>query len=502
MSRITARILRTRPVRGNRIAAFIGILLLALSTGGCLDRFTQRETPEKSSAPVLPKAPERSDAAVTSYADVVAEVSDAVVTVRSESTVRAPRRFPFSSDPLFRDFFGDLFGPSQPRVQQGLGSGVIVTEDGYILTNHHVVDGAEEIRVEVAPNKSYRARIVGSDPPTDLAVLKIDANGLPLLRLGDSDKVRVGDVVLAIGNPFGIGKTVTAGIISAKERSTGMGDGTFESFLQTDAPINRGNSGGALVNTAGELIGINSQIVSATGGNVGIGFAVPSNMARQVSEQLIRSGNVRRGKLGVNIQSVTSEIAESLGLDSAKGVIVSSVESGSPAERAGIRQGDIIIQLNGVDVADSNQLRNRVAALEPGTEVTVTILRDGEQRQLRATLAELSETSSRAPSRRGGPEEGGTDEERLGIRITPLTPELAARLQLPRNAQGVVITDIDPTGPAARAALREGDLIEQVNRQPVRNAADMRRALERSGNRPVLLLVRRQNDQFFATIQP
>jgi S1-C subfamily serine protease len=223
-------------------------------------------------------------------------------------------------------------------------------------------------------------------------------------------------------------------------------------------------------------------------------------MARQVSEQLIRSGNVRRGKLGVNIQSVTPEIAENLGLKSAKGVIVGSVEPGSPAERAGIRQGDINTQINGADVEDSNQLRNRVAALQPGTEVTVTILRDGQQQQVRARLAELAEDAARTPSRRGGPE-GGSDQERLGITVTPLTPELAAQLRLPRNAQGVVITGIDPTGPAARAALREGDVIEQVNRQPVRSVADIRDALQRSGNRPILLLVRRQNDQFFATIR-
>ena len=480
-------------------AALLCILLVAAASAGCR---RDRDRARDSAAPVLPKAPERSAAAVSSYADVVAKVSDAVVTVRSESIVRAPRRFPFTSDPLFREFFGDLFGGNpQPRLQRGLGSGVIVTEDGYILTNHHVVDGADKIRVEASGNRSYEAKIVGSDPPTDLAVLKIDAKGLPVLRLGNSDQVRVGDVVLAIGNPLNVGKTVTAGIISAKERSTGMGNGTFESFLQTDAPINQGNSGGALINTAGDLIGINSQIVSMTGGNLGIGFAIPSNMARQVAEQLIKSGNVRRGKLGITIQPVTSDIAANLGLESAKGALVTSVEPGSPAEQAGIRQGDIITQLNGEEIEDSNQLRNRIAALKPGAEVTIAIVHDGKQQQVRAKLIELSDESARASSRQGGPG-GSDDQERLGITITPLTPGLAEQLRLPGNAQGVVITDVDPAGPAAEAGLREGDLIEQVNRQPVRTASDVRNALERSGNRPALFLIRRQGSQFFVTLQP
>ena len=486
----------------NRIPKLLLMLFVLIITAvpGACRRDRRGENPL---SPALPKAPEHSAAAVTSYADVVAKVADAVVTVRSESTVRAPRRYPFSNDPLFREFFGDLFGgPSQPRLERGLGSGVIVTEDGYILTNHHVVDGADEIRVEMSENRSYKAKIVGSDPPTDLAVLKIDADKLAVLRLGNSDQVRVGDVVLAIGNPFGVGKTVTAGIISAKERSTGMGaGGTFESFLQTDAPINRGNSGGALVNTAGDLIGINSQIVSTSGagGNVGIGFAVPSNMARQVAEQLIKSGNVRRGKLGVQIRSVDQDIAVNLGLNSPKGAIVTSVEAGSAAQRAGIRQYDVIIQLNGKDVEDSNQLRNRIAALQPGTEVPLTIIRDGQRQEVRIKLSELSEESSRASSAQGN-DQSGEGHARLGIRVSPLTPDLAARIGAPRNAQGVVIVDVDPTGPAGQAGLREGDLIQEVNRQQVRSVADLQNALQRSGNRPALLLIRRQGNQYLVTV--
>ncbi len=282
------------------------------------------------------------------------------------------------------------------RAQQrrsGLGSGVIVSTDGYILTNHHVVDGAEQIKVDLNDNRSLDARLVGSDPPSDLAVLKIEATNLPVLPLGDSESVRVGDVVLAIGNPLGIGQTVTMGIISAKGRQTGLSDGSFEDFLQTDAPINQGNSGGALVSTNSELVGINSQILSPSGGSIGIGFAIPSNMARRVLEQLIQGGKVRRGQLGIVVQKVTTDIASRLGLKEARGVVVAQVQPGSAAARAGIRQGDVITSLNGVEVNDPNSFRNQVASTPPGSEIVLTALRDGREQQVRATLGEFTPQS-------------------------------------------------------------------------------------------------------------
>ncbi|MGH9934730.1 MAG: DegQ family serine endoprotease, partial [Blastocatellia bacterium] len=438
---------------------------------------------------------------VLSYADVVSRVAPAVVTIRSERVVRAPRQHPFFDDPFFRDFFGDRFGGGgAPRgqIQRGLGSGVIITKDGYILTNHHVIDGAEEIRVELTNNRGYDAKVIGGDPRSDLAVLKIDANDLPLLTLGDSDRVRVGDVVLAVGNPLGIGQTVTAGIISAKGRSTGLSDGSFESFLQTDAPINQGNSGGALVNTSGELAGINSQIISPTGGNIGIGFAIPANMARNVAEQLISRGKVRRGHLGVTIQPITSDMAATLGLKDARGVIVNSVEQGSPAERAGLKQGDVITAINGTRIDESNSLRNIIASAAPGAEVTMTVLRDGREQQLRATLGELpSQTAGRAAS-------GGrmSDEDRLGLIVTPMTPELAARLGLRRAARGLVITDVDSEGAAAAAGLQPGDVIEQVDRQPVRSSEDLKSALARAGSRTLLLLINRRGSSVYVTLRP
>ncbi|HEY9284062.1 MAG TPA: Do family serine endopeptidase, partial [Pyrinomonadaceae bacterium] len=312
--------------------------------------------------------------------------------VHSARRVRAPRQHPFYDDPGFHDFFGPPRAPQNepPRQQRGLGSGVIVSADGHVLTNHHVIDGADEIRVELSDRRSYPARVVGSDPPSDLAVLQVEERNLPVLPVGDSDAARVGDVVLAIGNPLGLEQTVTAGIISAKGRATGLSDGSFEDFLQTDAPINQGNSGGALVNTAGQLVGINSQILSPTGGNIGIGFAIPSNMARSVMEQLVRNGRVRRGSLGVTIQPVTSDIAQSLGLREVRGALVNSVVPGGPADRAGLKQGDLITGFNGSPVADPNSLRNAVASAQPGAEVTLTVNRGGREDQLRATLGELN----------------------------------------------------------------------------------------------------------------
>ena len=435
---------------------------------------------------------------ILSYADVVSRVIPAVVTVRSARRVHAPQQFPFFDDPFFRQFFGG----GMPRgggttVERALGSGVIVRSDGYILTNHHVIDGAEDIRVDLSNRSSYSAKLVGSDPPSDLAVLKIDANQLSELHLGNSDQVRVGDICLAVGNPLAIGESVTAGIISGKGRSTEAGSGSFQDFLQTDAPINQGNSGGALVNTRAELIGINSQILSSNGGNIGIGFAIPSNMARHVMEQLISKGQVRRGMLGVGIQEMTSDLASSMGMSEVRGVLVRSVTSGGPAARAGIQPGDVILALNGKATNDENDLRNEIAAMAPGTAVTLTIWRNGRQQDIRVTLGELTSESARsAQQSRGG---GGASME-LGISVVPLSPQLAAQIGVPNNTQGVVVASVDPAGPAAEAGIQAGDVIQQVNRKPIKSPAELQRALASSGNRPPLLLINRGGETIFVPV--
>lgn len=392
---LTVRILSQ--VRLLRASALASIILLVLSFVGCgrlnypATRLTSDSQPGVNNPPLNIPPPINPPVPGISYAEVVSRVSPAVVTIHAQIRVRAPEQYPFMNDPFFRDFFGERrFQQSPPQQRSGLGSGVIVSSDGYILTNHHVIDGAEQIKIDLMDRRTLDARVVGTDPPSDLALLKADANNLPVLTLGNSDNVRVGDVVLAIGNPLGIGQTVTMGIISAKGRQTGLSSGSFEDFLQTDAPINQGNSGGALVSTNSELIGINSQILSPSGGSIGIGFAIPSNMARTVMETLAKNGRVRRGQLGIGVGRVTSEIAKELNLNNLNGVLVAQVQSGGAADRAGIRQGDIITAFNGTPVNEPNPFRNLVAAAGPGANVTLTLLRDGREQQVRATLDEFT----------------------------------------------------------------------------------------------------------------
>ncbi len=482
---------------GRRTAAAAALLLAGSvagwTAGGSWTGAAATGAAATTAAPVVERL---EDGTAASYAAIVDRVAPAVVTITSQRSVRnISRQLP--DNPLFREFFGDRFpGPRQmPERQQGMGSGVIVRQDGYILTNHHVVEGAETVTVELSDGHTFEGKVIGTDAPSDLAVLKVEGKNLQTLTLGDSDTVRVGDVVLAVGNPLGVGQTVTMGIVSAKGRSTGgTGDGGFEDFIQTDAPINRGNSGGALVNTRGELIGINSQILSPSGGNIGIGFSIPADMARNVMSQLIEHGEVRRGRLGVTIQAITPDLARGLGLSSRSGALVSGVERGSPAAAAGVQRGDVITALNGAAVKDSNVLRNEIAQLLPGTEVTLTVLRDGREQQLKARLAELQARGERAAA--AGP---SGDSAQFGLAVEPLTSERARELGV-RAKSGLVVGAVEPGSRAADAGLRPGDVIEEVDRKPVTSVDELRAALK-NGQRPALLLVHRGETTVFVTLR-
>ena len=479
-------------------------LLITGASWGTLAFGAAAVEPQTAAAPAMAGTSRAVAGGRESYADIVKVVAPAVVTIRVERQARMTPTVMPDAD-LFRRCFGgqaDPFGRGRraPRSfrQRGLGSGVVVSADGYILTNHHVVDGAQQIRVDFTDGRTFEATLTGSDQPSDLAVLKIDATRLQPLAMGNSDAVEIGDVVLAIGNPLGVGQTVTMGIVSAKGRSTGVGDGSYEDFLQTDAPINQGNSGGALVSLNGELIGINSQILSTSAGNIGIGFAIPANMARDVMEDLRSGGRVRRAQLGVTVQPMTSDLAASLGLKEAAGALVSGVESGGAADRAGVKRGDLIQAFNGQPVRDTNALRNRVAEATPGSAATLVVIRDGSERTLTVTLDE----AAAATSARGKAGADPSDRAAIGVAVAPLTPELASRAGLPKGARGLIVQEVDPAGRAAEAGLQPGDLIQEVNREPVQTVEELRAATRRRSDRPVLLLVNRDGRDLFLTIRP
>jgi Do/DeqQ family serine protease len=485
-----------------RTISTVTVMTVVATLSGCA--LLSRTDAPVPTAPSGPPAPVVVDGMRTSYADIVDKTSPAVVRIEADhktkggSQVQAP-------DDMFHQFQMPM--PNQrPQIERGLGSGVVVNADGTILTNYHVVQDADKITVAMSDNKTYQAKVLGTDQPSDLALIKVEASNLPFLTLGDSDKVRVGDIVLAIGNPLGIGQTVTAGIISAKGRRTGLSDGSFEDFLQTDAPINRGNSGGALVDLQGQLIGINSQILSGgpSGGSIGIGFSIPSNMARSVMEQLLKDGKVHRGMLGVNIQNINDDTATALELKEKSGVLVSDVKSGSAAEKAGVKRGDVITAFNGEKIEDTNILRNRVAQTAPGTEIKLTVSRDGKETDLNVTLDEFKTADSKNPSGGTGGDNGNGpsgENGKLGLTLEPLTDRMAKQLGVD-GGSGLVVTDVDPSGPAAEAGIDQGDVILEINRKAVNSVADARAALDGAGGRPVLLLISRRGQTIYLTVKP
>jgi serine protease Do len=429
--------------------------------------------------------------------DAMASVVNISSTRKSKSKDQT-NPFPFFDDPFFRKFFGEefehRFRPPQNRREQGLGSGVIVQSDGYIVTNNHVVEQADQLMVLLGDNRKLKATLVGTDPKTDLAVIKIKAQGLPTLPWGNSSKLQVGEVVLAVGNPFGLNQTVTMGIISAVGRAN-MGIVDYEDFIQTDAAINPGNSGGALVNLHGELIGINTAIFSRTGGYMGIGFSIPSNMVKGVMDSLIQQGKVTRGWLGVSIQELTPELAQQFGVPDSLGALVGDVVSNSPAESAGLQRGDVIRTYDGNPVKDPTHLRSLVAKTLPQARVSLEIIRNESVKQLNLTIGEMPQDLDAFNSR---PTNGESEHHALkGIRVEP-----AGSVQEP-EAEGVKITSITSGSPGERAGLHRGDIILELNRTPVRTMDDYQRLIKNlAPDTPVLILLKRGSGTIYVSIKP
>jgi len=431
------------------------------------------------------------------FRSVAKQVGPAVVYIQVEKEVEQQNvaGSPFGGHPFGDEFLRRFFGqPPQQNPQQepqkkapkrresGQGSGFIISSDGYIMTNNHVVGDADKVTVQLLDGREYTAKIIGTDPPTDVALIKIDADEkLPFLALGNSDKLEVGDWVLAFGNPFGLSHTLTAGIVSAKGRS-GIGLTDYENFIQTDAAINPGNSGGPLVNIDGEVVGMNTAIFSRSGGYMGIGFAIPINMAQNIHQQLVKHGGVTRGRLGVLIQDLTKDLAESFDIDQRNGILVAQVVEDSPAEKAGLKQGDVILQLNGNKVDKVAKFRNQIAMTRPGTEVDFLVLRDGKKKNIKAAIGKMeSDAEGRPVSSDELPE--------LGMKLQKMTNDLAEQFGY-KGVNGVLVVEVEAGSIAAQAGIQRGSLIEEVNREEVQTPDQVKKLIKESKKKSVLLLVR------------
>ena len=476
-----------------RIAGFLLAAGLVLA-GSAVAFETAKDKPAHPSitVPMDESAIARDSLPHGSYAPVVKRVTPAVVKIVTTTRIEAsPQNFPGMDDPFWRHFFGDQFGnmfrgQQQPQIEHGVGSGVIITKDGYILTNNHVVDGAKDVKVTMQDGREFTAKVVGRDPKSDIAVVKIDANDLPTVPLADSSKVEVGDVVLAIGNPFGVGQTVTSGIVSAKDRGN-MGIEDYEDFIQTDAAINPGNSGGALVDIDGRLIGINTAILSRSGGSQGVGFAIPSNLARTVMESLVKYGKVTRGYLGVAIQTVTPDLAQEFNLKNNEGAIISDVVPNGPAAKAGLKDGDVVVSFNHHAITDSRQLQLDVAETRPDTTVPMEIIRDGNTKTIDVTVKQLRPKGEELAENNSV--DNGDTGTLNGVGVSDLDQQARDQFHIPDNVKGAVVTQVDPSSASAQAGLKPGDVIQEINRHSVKSADDAIKLTENSENKRTLVRV-------------
>lgn len=447
-----------------------------------------------SRAPLWTERPAVSvPAANDGWVRLARELKPAVVNISTKRAPEAPEaQSPFGDDERFNQFFKHFFGNQPRRPSRSLGSGFIINPDGHIVTNHHVVDGATEIKVKLSDGRELTAKVVGRDPKTDLALLKVETIGLPVIPLGSSTELQVGEPVMAIGNPFGLEQTVTTGIVSATGRV--IGEGPYDNFIQTDASINPGNSGGPLINTRGQAIGINTAIFTQTGGSVGIGFAIPIDLAKTVVTQLAGVGHVVRGYLGVSIQPVTPDLAKVFGLEQSRGALVASVVEGSSAAKAGVKPGDIITEYNGHPVARSEDLPRAVAETPVGHEVPMTVIRDGEPVTLKATIAKLDEPA--APPTAASK----ATKDALGLALQPLTPAETRERGLGEHG-GLLIRGVQEGSPAASAGLRPGDVITEINRAPVKSVEDVKQAMDkRAKDKPALFVVHRSGASIYIAV--
>jgi serine protease Do len=485
---------QSRPPRGGGLTVASVLLTMLLVCAGKLSSPAQE--------PVRPL-----QGASTSFAPIVEKVAPTVVTVFTTQNVsKTVLPFPLSDETL-REFFGGQLPHTQGnQTLEGLGSGVIVSADGYILTANHVVAKANEIMVGLgAELRKYKAKKVGADPGTDVALLKIEEKNLPAITFADSDKARAGDVVLALGNPFGLRQTVTMGIISAVGRG-GMGIVDYENFIQTDAAINMGNSGGALVDTEGRLLGINSAILTRSGGNQGVGFAIPANLARDVMRSLREKGRVIRGYIGTSVQTLTPELADAMKLKAqVSGALVGEVSPKSPAEKAGIKTGDVITSVNGKKIGDAHELRLMIGSMSPGTKVQIEVNREGQKKTLDVDLVEM-QAAAIQPATETSPEESAQPEKSTvfgAVVVADVTDDVRTALNLPKEIQGAVIVELDSASPAAQSGLREGDVIQEVNKQPVKNAKDLVAVSKKlKPNEKILMRVYSQGRSSYVALEP